>query len=1005
MSTLVRYVLARPVAAAAVWTLVVALAAVAAVRLPVALFPSLDYPALTVYTTYPGATPERVEEVVTIPIEREVAGTDGVVGVEAESRLGTSVVRLQLAWDADPQLALLAVRERLDRLSGMLSDGVGRPNVFAADPGNRPILSVALLPQSGGPPVSGPVADLVARQLEQLDGVVRVRVIGADRAVLAVRLRPRQAAAYGVDAADVERALASSSAAVPGGILQRGATEYAVEVGRGLDDAEAVRQTEVVTGRGTVPLARVADVALESAPRRGQVRFDGSDAVLLHVEKGAGANTVRTAERAREVLAEVVAETGGIRGEVVVDQSEFIVRSFRSLGTALATGGVLAVFVLALFLRRLGPLVAVSAAVPLSVAAALALFEPLGMSLNLMSLSGLTLGVGMLLDNAIIVSESVTRFRDAGAPLRDAVARGTTEVAGAIAASTATTVVVFLPLAFVGGLTGRLFREQSLAVVCSLGASLAVALFAVPLLVRAVEGTARRDAPVRASPRAPLVALYERGLVAALRRPALTLAAAAAVSSLGAALLIALPREVVPVTPRAEVTVTVTAAPADGWAGAVRGAAFAETEARRAGAAHVLSDIGEQPPEHILLAPRPAHAADLVVLFSDPEAAVTYVARTNALDGGPAQTEIEAHLAASGIEILLPYQGSDLQIDLPRGEGVSVPAEAALGETRRRPELVNVRRAVGEPVPVLEVSWRHRALAAHGLRPSDVLRYAQAAAGGLDVGQIEQPGRDVPVRVSIGNRRTVESFLAARVRTPEGAVPLSVFADVERSLVPAALLRVDQGATERILADFAEGVGVAEGVRAAEDALDLVGLGPGARVRGAGQAFAEGARAIAWSLALSVLLVYLLLAAQFNSTTQPLVVLTTVPLALSGVALALALTGQTVNLMSMTGAVLLVGIVVNDAIVKVDLINQRLSAGRALAAAIVSAGADRFRPIVMTTVTTAAGLLPTALGWGEGSALNAPLAIAVVGGILSSTALTLYVVPALYLLLAPRPRP
>lgn len=1002
MSALIRYVLARPVAVAAAWMLVVVLAAVAVVRLPVALFPSLDYPALTVYTTYPGATPERVEEVVTVPVEREVAGTDGVVGVEAESRLGASVVRLQLTWDADPDLALLAVRERLDRLSGTLPDAVGRPNVFAADPGNRPVLSVALLPDSGAPFVSGPVAELVARRLEQLEGVARVRVIGADQDLLAVRLRPRLAAAYGVDAADVERALASATAAVPGGLLQRGATEYAVEVGRGLDDAEAVRQTEVVTRRGTVPLARVAEVAVEPAPRRGQVRFDGAEAVLLYVEKGAGANTVRVAERARDVLAGAVADVGGVRTEVVVDQSEFVVRSFRSLGSALATGGVLAVLVLALFLRRLGPLVAVGAAVPLSVAAALALFEPLGMSLNLMSLSGLTLGVGMLLDNAIIVSESITRYRDGGLPLREAVARGTAEVAGAIAASTATTVVVFLPLAFVGGLTGRLFREQSLAVVCSLGASLAVALTAVPLLVRAVEGRARRGARAPAPSRAPLVDLYERGLVVALRRPALTLAAAAAVSILGVALLVALPREVVPVTPRAEVAVTVEADPADGWAGAARGAALAETAARQAGASHVLSDIGEQPPEQVLLAPRPAHVADLVVLFPDTEAATAYVARADALDEGLAQIEIEARPAASGIELLLPYQGSDIQIDLPRGEGASAPTGAVLTEARRRPELVNIRRAVGEPVPVLEVTWRRRALAAYDLRPDDVLRYAQAAAGGLDVGRLEQPGRDVPVRVSIGNRRTVESFLAARVRTPEGTVPLRVLADVERSLVPAALLRVDQGGTERVLADFADGVGVAEGVRAAQATLDEAGLGPVGAVRGAGEAFAGGARAVAWSLALSVLLVYLLLAAQFNSVVQPVVVLTTVPLALSGVALALALTGQTVNLMSMTGAVLLVGIVVNDAIVKVDLINQRLEAGHGLAAAVISAGADRFRPIVMTTVTTAVGLLPTALGWGEGSALNAPLAIAVVGGILSSTALTLYAVPALYLLVSPQ---
>jgi len=439
-------------------------------------------------------------------------------------------------------------------------------------------------------------------------------------------------------------------------------------------------------------------------------------------------------------------------------------------------------------------------------------------------------------------------------------------------------------------------------------------------------------------------------------------------------------------------------------------AATLEAAARQAGATHVLSDLGERSTARLELDPRPPYEADLTVVLPE---SLSADAATQRLQSAPAPSDVRMQVepAETQLEALLARGGRDLQIDLVLRErpaessgtssraGPGLPVgvvDTLLRRLQGEPALAGVRRAEAETVPAVRLRLKREAMARFGARPSDVATYLEAAARGRHATDLRQVSEEVPIVLRAQETSSVEALLERRIPTPTGPKPLRVFVEAEPAELPAALIRAGQAPVVRLVADVAPGAGLAEATRAVRASFDA-GLPPGVRgvVSGANQAFREGLRAVGWSLLLSLLVVYLILTAQFERLLQPLVILATVPLAASGVAAVLWLTGQSVNLMSLTGCVVLVGIVVNDAIIKVDVINQRRAAGLSQRQAIEAAGRDRARPILMTTITTALGLLPLALGLGAGAEIRAPLAIAITGGLSGATVLTLFVVPVL----------
>jgi HAE1 family hydrophobic/amphiphilic exporter-1 len=871
--------------------------------------------------------------------------------------------------------------------------------VLRVDPSNRPVLVLALGAEEPSDPTPAQLIDLkrlaedvVARRLEQLEGVARVRVTGGYEREIEVQVQADRMAAYSIDLSRIETALRDANVSLAGGTIQKGPFRYAVEVSGEFRDVNEVAAT-VVSPRGKPPvrLAEVARVEEGVARRRGLVRFDGREVLLLLVERRPDANTVETAAEARKVVEELRRDLPGVRLEPVVDESVFIEAAIDGVVQALLWGGLLAVVVLLAFLRRPRLLAAVAVAVPLSLALALVLFDLLGITLNLISLSGLALGVGLLVDNAIVVVENIARLREKGLTAHQAAAEGAAEVAGAITASTLTTLAVFLPLTFVEGLAGRLFRDQSLAVACSVGASLLVAVTVVPLIA----SRDRRGAFTTAVQGAPGLGFYEKTLSRCMARPGWVMVGVLGFLVITGGLALRLPREVVPETDEGRLEVALTLPP-DADLGLVAARSREVEAALRAfpEVEHLLADLGERDDARLDLEPRPPYEGEITVVLQAGATSRDLLRRISHLPAPP-DLAVESRAVRTQLEDLLVSGESDLVLDLLAEDRAQAEAAvpALLSALAARPELANAVRGDPEGIPAYDLQFDRDALARLGARAEALDGYLEAAARGREATRLHRMREEVPIvlRASVGS---VEELLAERLPTAAGMLPVSTFVKAEPVSLPAVLLRHGQAPVVRLLVDLAPGVDLSKGVAAVEAALEAtVPPAVRSRVGGANQAFHDSLRAVGWSLLLSVLLVYLILAAQFESLIQPLVVLSVVPLAIGGVTLALAVTGQSWNLMSLTGCVVLVGIAVNDAIVKVDFINRRQRDGLPLDQAIHQAGHDRFRPIVMTTVTTALGLLPLAMGWGAGGSLRAPLAIAIVGGLGVATVLTLVVVP------------
>ena len=990
---LTRLCLNRPVGVTAFYLLLSVLAIAAVVRLPVALLPDLEYPGLVVWTGYPDVPPERVERAVTERIEEAVSGIAGLEQVTSRSTLGGSFVRLDFGWNVNLDFAFLQAREQIDRIGNVLPDEADRPAVLRLNPSDRPIMMIAVqgvdLVQ-----LKRIARDVVARRLEAIPDVARVQVTGGYDPQIEVQIDADQLLAYGLDINRLSGALQNANVALPGGMIRRGPFRYAVEVSGEFTSIEDIARTVVARTPGQiVRLSDVAEIKETVADRRGMVRFNGAETLLLLVERRPDANTVRAAEEIHIRLDELEAELSGVAFNVVVDESTFIEEAIGGVTQAVWLGGVLALVILLVFLRRPRVLLAIAIAVPLSIGITFILFDLLGITFNLISLSGLALGVGLLLDNAIIVVENIARLREKGLAPVEAAYQGTREVIGAITASTLTTIAVFLPITFIEGLAGRLFRDQSMAVVCSLLASLLVAATVVPLIVSRQTGRSETSTKIKTGG-----SVYEQALTWCLAYPTRVLGAALLLLTLSSWLALQLPREVIPRTDQGRLIVRFRL-PADSDLPIVlTRATLIESWLEGAEVAEgVLADLGERDEYRFELDPRPAYEGDLLVLTRSHTSVWEAAQNVEAFPWPadltasvqPVRTQLEALLAPDNADLLIDLQADDRAI----AESQVAPLVALL-ETAAA--LTNIRRSDSEYIPAYSIELDEDAMTRFGVQPAQLTAYLEAGARGRRATDLRGINEDVPIVIRARYVNSIDALLAERVPTPNGLLPLSEFVTVERIELPAALIRAGQTPVVRLEADLTPGYGVAQGEKAAMDALGTLPIGIRGRVGGASEAFQSGLRAVGLSMLVSLLLVFLILAAQFESFVHPIIILASVPLALIGVVAVLAISGTSINLMSLTGAVVLVGIVVNDAIIKVDFINQRRQNGLPLMKAIHEAGRDRLRPILMTTFTTMLGMLPLVWASGEGSELRSALALAIVGGLFTATVLTLLVVPVLY---------
>jgi HAE1 family hydrophobic/amphiphilic exporter-1 len=1026
--SLSRLAVRRPVAVAMLTLAAVFLGGISFVRLPIDLLPSIAYPRLVVHTRYPDVGPTEVERFVTEPIEQAVGRVPGVERVESVSREGVSLVTLRFSWGTDMDFAALNVREQLDNIRDGLPELAGRPTVLRTDPNAEPIMAVSTAGRDLAA-VKDLAENVFKRRLEQIDGIAEAALTGGLEREIHVEVDPRLLETFGITVDNVATALDAANQSAPGGTVRRGRYRYALRTLGEFQNVEEIARVPVGQGqRGLVLLQDVAVVNDGFRDRESIARYQGREAVGLLLFKESGANTVRVTDQVERVLDQIRAQYPDVTIAVATAQAGFITDAISNVVQALVFGGILAFLVLFLFLHDPRYPVAIALAIPISVVVTFALLDLADVSLNIMSLGGLALGVGMLVDNSIVVLENIFRHRELGVEPREAAALGAEEVQTAVTASTLTTIAVFAPIIYVEGVAGELFGDLSIAVASALLASLVVALTLLPAMaarwgvaapprgrvVRWIRAVA--TAPARAAGRitAPFLAAFDRRfavfaewyhrlLERALAHRGRVMGVAAAALAVGLVLGAALDRSVLPDVEQGEFAVHLTLP---------RGTPLEETEATAAriedaavadpAVAAVFTRVGRQAAvagvedeesglNTARIEVRLAEGARTAEVVENLRTRLTGVPpEALAIETGTA-TALGRLLGGEDADIVIRARGDDL-------DELRAYTRQALGHLQRVAALTNVRLRTEEGQPEVRVEVHRERAAAYGIDPRRIAQTVEQNMRGAVATQYVDFDEKVPVVVRLPEvqRRSLETLQTLQI----DGIPLRELVTLHEESGPGEVRRRDQARVMEIFADVTHG-GLDPAIEAARAALRDVPAPRGVRYElgGANEERARSFADLAFAFGLALLLVYMILAAQFESLVHPFTILLAVPLATVGATVTLFVTRGGLNTMSLIGAVILVGIVVNDAIVKVEFINQLRAAGMPLRDAILEAGRKRLRPILMTTVTTVLGLMPMALGVGRGADLRQPLALVVIGGLISATALTLIVIPVGYSLL------
>jgi len=1009
MASLPALAIRRPVATTMLFLILLVVGLVALRTLPIDLLPRIEFTQLTVRIQYPNVAPREIEQLITDRVENAVAGLPNLERVTSVSREGQSRVRLDFVRGTSIDEAANDLRAALDRLRDELPVEAEPPEILKLDLDAIEVVGLAATSSRDLEELTRLLEEELARRFEQLPGVGAINLRGGVYREVRVDLDRDRLKGSGLTALDVRAALQRENATLPGGNVRSGFADLAVRsLGeyRSLEEIGATVVATDETGRA-IRVRDVADVADGHEEVNYLVEVDGIPAVSVGIQKQSGANTVAVAQAIRREVERINAERDDVHLTVVTDQSEFIRRSIDSVRTSALWGGLLAVVVLYLFLRRRSSTAIIALAIPISVVSTFGLLFFGGLTLNQMTFGGLALGVGMIVDNAIVVLESIVRKREEEGLGGEAAARdGARDVSGAIVASTLTTCVVFLPVVFTRSTSGALFGSLALVVVFALACSLLVALTLVPMLAArflALADGAGQDAR-RRNRLAGLEARYVALLHRALAHRGRVFAGVGVALALAFVGWLSLPVELAPQVDADEMDVEVEMA--QGTNLAVVRAYLEELEAL------VRPQIPAGAVEHFTTEVRGSDAEIELKLLPEERrelSASELADRLRAVvDGQIPGAEIRVR-ATPGLWILNRVFGSGsgdeaIEIEL-RGWNLE-EADALAAEMVRRLDRVagvtdpRVGRREGEPEETL-VFDRAR-IAELGLTVQEVARIVQANVGGLEAGRYREGGYEFPivVRLRPEDRRTADDLDNVALRTPGGAVvPLATLVERRRGRAPVEISRVDGQRVTYVTAGLESGVALGDAVERVRDALGALALPDGYGIVYGGQyeEQQEAARDFGVAILLALALVYMLMAAQFERFLDPLVVMLSVPVALIGVVPTLLLTGTTLNLQSVMGLVMLVGIVVNNAIVLVDAINL-LRREKRLGAldAVVEAGRLRLRPILMTTTTTILGLAPLALGIGPGAEIQAPLARTVIGGLAASTLVTLLLIPVAY---------
>ena len=1089
-------------------------------ELKVNLLPDLSYPTLTVRTEYTGAAPSEIETLISEPVEEAVGVVKNLRKLKSVSRTGQSDVVLEFAWGTDMDQAGLEVRDKMEIVQLPLE--AEAPVLLRFNPSTEPILRLALSTKAGT--VAGD-ADAIRRltelrryadddlkkKLEPVDGVAAVKVGGGLEDEIQVDIDQQRLAQLNLPIDSVIQRLQQENVNISGGRLEDGSQRYLVRTVNQFASVEEIREMLVTTqsaasgDNGASEVARLAaasgDAAVMAAAMSSQgassganvvadgravrlkdiaevrqgykereaiIRLGGQEAVELAIYKEGDANTVSTADAVQERLEQIRSQVPpDVELTVIEDQSKFIRAAISDVKKDAVIGGLLAILVIFLFLRDGWSTFVIGLSLPVSIVTTFFFMGQFGLSLNVMSLGGLALATGLVVDDSIVVLESIAKARERGLGVLAAAIAGTREVSMAVVASTLTTIAVFLPLVFVDGIAGQLFRDQALTVALAIGISLVVSMTLIPML-SALKGRPpmafpeeaphpqwrpgnRWQKPVAATGRGIgatlrgfvfgiawavvrlwrlLVAIVgpvmrkasdlammpyaraERGylklLPGALHRRWLVLGLAAAAFGMTLLVVPMLGSDLIPQLAQDRFEMTVKLPP--GTPLRETDALVRELQQKHAGddgidAIYGVSGSGTR------LDASPTESGEnigkLSIVMTDGgseafEAGQTERMRATMAGHPGAQVDFSRpELFSFSTPLEIELRGQDLQ-------SIERAGQRMAGLLRGNPHYADVKSTVEEGFPEIQIRFDQQRAAALGLTTRQIADVVVKKVRGDVATRYSFRDRkiDVLVRAREADRQSLAD-IRRLVVNPGSARPvtLDAVADVVATTGPSEIHRTDQVRVAVVSANL-RGIDLGGAVREVQQMVseanargDGLGAGIGMHIGGQGEELAESMRSLLFAFGLAIFLVYLVMASQFESLLHPFVILFTIPLALVGAALALLLTRSPVSVVVFIGLILLVGLVVKNAIILIDKVNQLREAGVAKREALVEGARSRLRPIIMSTMCTLFGFLPLALAFGEGAEVRSPMAITVIGGLLVSTLLTLVVIPVVYDLL------
>ena len=1111
--SLVEFATRRRVTIAMMTLTLVLFGLIALSSLKVNLLPDLSYPTLTVRTDYTGAAPAEIETLISQPAEEALGVVKGLRKLKSISRTGQSDVVLEFAWGTDMDQASLDVRDKMEALQFPLE--AKPPVLLRFNPSTQPIMRLALSPKTAGGSDAEEIRKLMElrrfadddlkRKLEPVDGVAAVKVGGGLEDEVQVDIDQRKLAQLGLTLDGVVQRLQQENINVSGGRLEEGAQRYLVrtvnqfatveEIGNMLvttrtasssnsstdqamrlaaasGDARVMAALSQGSSSGSsaaaggmpVRLKDVAEVRQGYKEREAIIRLDGREAVELAIYKEGDANTVSTAD-ALETKLKTIREQlpSDIELTVIEDQSQFIRHAISDVKLDAVIGGLLSILIIFLFLRDGWSTFVISLSLPVSIIATFFFMGQLGLSLNVMSLGGLALATGLVVDDSIVVLESIAKARERGLGILESAIVGTKEVSMAVVASTLTTIAVFLPLVFVQGIAGQLFRDQALTVAIAIAVSLVVAMTLIPMLsalkgrpplgfpeeaphprwqptkawqkpasyagrgiggffrgiffgiawaitrvwrgIAAIVGPIMRKASDLAmAPYARAERAYLRVLPTALKRPTPVLLAAAIAFALTMAVVPLLGTDLIPQLAQDRFEMTAKLPP---------GTPLAQTDAliRDVQGKHAKDDgvrvLYGVSGTGTRLDASPTESGEnigklsVVMTTNDAEAPLTDALRKTMQAYPSAQVDFSRpELFSLSPPLEIEVEGSDL-------ESIRAAGAKLAGLLRANPHYADVKSTVEQGFPEIQIRFDQDRAAALGLTTRQIADVVVNKVRGSVATRYSFRDRkiDVLVRAQESDRASLEDIRRLIVNPGRGApVELASVAEVVSTTGPSEIHRVDQRRVAIVSANLRD-VDLGTAIREVEAMVEANPLGTDIDMRmgGQGQELDESIRSLLFAFGLAIFLVYLVMASQFESLLHPFVILFTIPLALVGAVGALLLTGSPASVVVFIGLILLVGLVVKNAIILIDKVNQLREEGVDKRTALVEGARSRLRPIMMTTLCAVFGFLPLALAFGEGAEVRSPMAITVIGGLLVSTLLTLLVIPVVYDLLDRKP--